>query len=159
MRPLICLVTSVALVQFSVLTAHAIETPPNTSVPAQPTTLESFVPTAPVPGDLEHLAGIFKAYRDNDLTEAQILKTKLSHPAAQALSEWFAIRSGTPVGFDRIMAFQKDYPDWPVTGQLRRRSEDTLLAERRSPPQVRFFFSKQPPLSAAGRIALAFALK
>ncbi|MFL5133099.1 MAG: hypothetical protein ACJ8C6_00925, partial [Microvirga sp.] len=61
MRPLICLVTSVALVPFLVLTAHAIETPPTTPVPAQPTTLESFVPTPPVPGDLDHLPGIFKA--------------------------------------------------------------------------------------------------
>ncbi|MFL5026225.1 MAG: lytic transglycosylase domain-containing protein, partial [Microvirga sp.] len=102
MRPLICLVTSVALVQFSVLTAHAIETPPTTPVPAQPTTLESFVPTPPVPGDLDHLPGIFKAYRDNDLTEAQILKTKLTQPAAHATVEWFAIRSGLTMGLDRI---------------------------------------------------------
>ncbi|MBM6580260.1 lytic transglycosylase domain-containing protein [Microvirga sp. BT689] len=159
MRLFIRLVTSVALVQISTLAVQATEIPPARTDTSQATTLESFVPASPVLGDLEHLAGIFKAYRDNDLTEAQILKTKLSHPAAHALSEWFAIRSGTPVGFDRIMAFQKDYPDWPVTSQLRRRSEDTLLAERRSPPQVRYFFSKQPPLTAAGRIALAFALK
>jgi soluble lytic murein transglycosylase len=159
MRPIIGLVTSVALVQVFTLAVQATEIPPAGTGTSQATTLESFVPASPVPGDLEHLAGIFKAYRDNDLTEAQILKTKLAHPATQALSEWFAMRSGTPVGFDRIMAFQKDYPDWPVTSQLRRRSEDTLLAERRSPPQVRFFFAKQPPLTAAGRIALAFALK
>ncbi len=159
MRPMIRLVTSVALVQLSTLAVQATEIPPARTDTSQATTLESFVPASPALGDLEHLAGIFKAYRDNDLTEAQILKTKLSHPAAHALSEWFAIRSGTAVGFDRIMAFQKDYPDWPVTSQLRRRSEETLLAERRSPPQLRFFFDKQPPVTAGGRIALAFALK
>ncbi|MFL4990023.1 MAG: lytic transglycosylase domain-containing protein, partial [Microvirga sp.] len=124
MRPLICLVTSVALVPLLVLASHATETPSSTPVPAQPATLESFVPAAPVPGDLDHLAGIFKAYRDNDLTEAQILKTKLTQPAAHAIVEWFAIRSGLTMSLDRILAFQKDHPDWPVTSQLRRRSED-----------------------------------
>src|SRR5215203_2578344 len=140
MRPLICLVTSVALVPFLILTVHATETPPDTPGPAQSTTLENFVPASPVPGDLDHLAGIFKAYRDNDLTEAQILRTKLTQPAAHATVEWFAIRSGLTMGLDRILAFQKDYPDWPVTSQLRRRSEDALLAERRPPSQVRAFF-------------------
>lgn len=159
MRPLIRLVTSVALVQFSVLTVHATETPPNNPAPTQATTLESFVPAAPVPGDLDHLPGIFKAYRDNDLTEAQILKTKLTQPAAHAMVEWFAIRSGLTMSLDRMLAFQKDYPDWPVTSQIRRRSEDALLAERRPPSQVRAFFAKQPPGTAAGRIALASALK
>jgi soluble lytic murein transglycosylase len=159
MRPLICLVTSVALVPFLVLTVHATETPPDTPGPAQSTTLENFVPASPVPGDLDHLAGIFKAYRDNDLTEAQILRTKLTQPAAHATVEWFAIRSGLTMGLDRILAFQKDYPDWPVTSQLRRRSEDALLAERRPPSQIRAFFAKQPPGTPAGRIALAFALQ
>jgi soluble lytic murein transglycosylase len=159
MRPFIRLLTSVALVQLSTLAVQANETSLPSTGASLPAALESFVPANPMPGDLEHLQGIFKAYRDNDLTEAEILKTKLSQPAAHALAEWFAIRSGAPVRFDRIMAFRNDYPDWPVTGQLRRRTEDALLAERKSPPQVRFFFDKQPPLTPAGRIALAIALK
>jgi len=117
------------------------------------------MPAAPVPGDLDHLPEIFKAYRDNDLTEAQILKTKLTQPAAHALVEWFAIRSGFTTRFDRIMTFRADYPDWPVSNVLRRRSEDALLTERRPPSQVRAFFAKQPPGTAAGRVALAFALQ
>ncbi|HEV2565756.1 MAG TPA: lytic transglycosylase domain-containing protein [Microvirga sp.] len=159
MRPLLCLATSVALVPILVLPISATETPPGTPAPAQPATLESFVPPAPVPGDLDHLPEILKAYRDNDLTEAQILKTKLTQPAAHALVEWFAIRSGLATGFDRMVAFQKDYPDWPMTSQLRRRHEEALLAERRPPSQVRAFFAKQPPGTPAGRIALAFALQ
>ncbi|WP_262270782.1 lytic transglycosylase domain-containing protein [Microvirga yunnanensis] len=158
MRPLLGLVTSVALVPFVVLSVHA-EPASGTPAPEQPAILESFVPSAPVPGDLDHLPEIFKAYRDNDLTEAQILKTKLTQPAAQALIEWFAIRSGFSLGLDRMLAFQKDYPQWPVTSQLRRRSEDALLAERRPASQVRAFFAKQPPVTPAGRIALAFALQ
>src|SRR5688572_14113611 len=159
MRLLIGLATSVALVQLSTLTVQANETAPPKIEAPQANSLETFVPANPVPGDLDHLAGIFKAYRDNDLTEVEILRTKLAQPAARALVEWFAIRSGTPVAFDRIMAFRRDFPDWPVTSQIRRRSEDTLLAERRSPPQVRFFFANQAPVTPGGRIALAFALK
>jgi len=158
MRPLICLVTSVALVPCLVFSARANEPSPGTPASPQPT-LESFVPAAPVPGDLDHLPAIFKAYRDNDLTEAQILKTKLTQPAAHALVEWFAIRSGFTTGFDRIMAFRADYLDWPVSNLLRRRSEDALLTERRPPSQVRAFFAKQPPGTPAGRVALAFALQ
>ncbi|MBL0402745.1 lytic transglycosylase domain-containing protein [Microvirga aerilata] len=156
---LIRLVTSVALVHLSALTAHANETPLIKADPAQSSALESFVPPSPILGDLDHLPGIFKAYRDNDLPEAEILKTKLSQPGAQALVEWYAMRSGLPVGFDRLTAFQRNYPDWPVTNQARRRSEDALLAERKPSAQVREFFAKQPPVTAGGRIALAFALK
>ncbi len=156
---LIRLVTSVALVHLSALTARANETPLIKVEQGQPSTLESFVPPSPVPGDLDHLPGIFKAYRDNDLTEAEILKAKLSQPAAQALVEWYAMRSGLPVGFDRLMAFQRNYPSWPVTSQARRRSEDALLAERKPSSVVREFFATQPPATAGGRIALAFALK
>ncbi len=176
MRPLMRLLASVAFVHLSTLAPWAGEAPVPPEAPARPdsgqpapspaasrdietpSSLESFVPVKPL-GDLDYLPQILKAYRENDPTEAQILKTKLSQPAAQALTEWYAIRSGSPVGFDRIVAFRQDYPDWPVTSQIRRRTEDALLMERRPPPQIRAFFAKQPPLTAAGRIALAFALK
>jgi len=122
-------------------------------------TPERFVPLVESLGDLDYLPMILKAYRGGDWTEAAILKTKLSQPAALALVEWFAIRSAIPVGFDRMAAFQQDYRDWPVTTQLRRRSEEALVAERKPAAQVRTFFASQPPVSASGRIALAFALK
>jgi soluble lytic murein transglycosylase len=121
--------------------------------------IDGYVPLNQAMGDLEYLPLIFKAYRGNDWAEAIILKSKLSQPAAKALAEWFAIRGGLPVGFDRITAFQQDCKDWPVTSQIRRRAEDTLLAERRPSSQVRAFFASQPPISGAGRIAFAFALK
>jgi soluble lytic murein transglycosylase len=157
MRPSIRLLATVAFVQLSTLAAQANEPP---AVPSpQPTSLESFTPPAKAMEDLEQLPLIFKAYREGDITEATVLKSKLSDPAAQAAAEWFAIRSGIPVGFERIMTFRQDYPAWPVTNQIRRRLEETLLAERRSPSQIRAFFEKQPPVTASGRIALALALK
>jgi soluble lytic murein transglycosylase len=171
MRLLTRLMASAALVQLSAMPLHANEspvTPPDepqagASIPAPggppANTPERFVPLVNALGDLDYLPMILKAYRGGDWTEAVILKTKLSQPAAIALTEWFAIRGGIPVGFDRMRAFQQDYQDWPVTTQLRRKMEEALVAERKPAPAVRAFFSKQPPLSASGRIALAFALK
>ncbi|HZW48440.1 MAG TPA: lytic transglycosylase domain-containing protein [Microvirga sp.] len=144
------------MLQLSALTTHAGEVPAGSP---EATTLETFAPPSKAMDDLEQLPLIFKAYRGNDLTEAAVLKSKLSDPAAQAVAEWFAIRSGLPVGYERIMAFRRDYPDWPMTPQLRRRMETSFLAERRSNAQVRALFEQQPPVTPAGRIALAFALK
>lgn len=121
--------------------------------------MESFTPAVTAIGDVDYLPQILKAYREGDLSEAQILKSKLSQPAAHALAEWFAIRSGIKVGFERIAAFQQTYPDWPVTNLMRRRVEEALLAERKPSHEIRAFFAKHPPITPAGRIALAFALK
>lgn len=155
MRLSIHLLASVAAFQLSALTVQANEMPSGSPEAA---ILESLAPPKAM-GDLEQLPLIFKAYRDNDLTEAAILKSKLSDPAAQAVAEWFAIRSGVPAGYEQILAFGRTYPDWPVTTQFRRRMENTFLAERRSTAQLRAFFEKQPPVTPAGRVAFGFALK
>jgi soluble lytic murein transglycosylase len=157
MRLFIPLLASVAAIQLSALTHVYAEDAP--SRPSEATTLENFSPPSRAMGDLEQLPLIFKAYRDNDPAEAAVLKSKLSDPAAQAVAEWFAIRSGIPIGFERIMAFRKDYPDWPTTAQLRRRMEETFLAERRSTAEIRAFFDKRSPVTAPGRVMLGFALK
>ena len=156
MRRSIRLLASVAVIQLSTLTVLADEIPAGSP---EAKTLEEFTPSSRAMEDLEQLPLIFKAYRDNDLTEAAVLKSKLSDPAAQAVAEWFAIRNGLPIGYGRIMAFRQDYPDWPMTSQLRRRMEATFLAERPSSAQIRTFFDKHPPMTPAGRIALGFALK
>lgn len=118
-----------------------------------------YVPPITPLRDQDYLPLILKAYRGGDWTEAVILQTKLAQPGSQALTEWFAIRSGIPMGFDRIMAFGASYPDWPQTTRFRRRAEEALVAERRPTSQVRSFFTDQKPLTASGRIALAFAYK
>ncbi|WP_245416098.1 lytic transglycosylase domain-containing protein [Microvirga sp. 17 mud 1-3] len=118
-----------------------------------------FVPPIVPLQDRDYLPLILKAYRSGDGAEAQILETKLTQPASLALAEWFAIRSGAPMGFDRITGFRKAYPDWPQTAQFRRRAEEALVAERRPSAQVRAFFAEQKPVTAGGRIALAFAYK
>ncbi|MBF9232243.1 lytic transglycosylase domain-containing protein [Microvirga alba] len=166
-RLVLRLMVSAALVQVSAFVAtvgpalafpplNPVETVPDAAVTGS---LDGDVPPTQALSDADYLPLIFKAYRGDDLAEAHILKSKLSQPAAMALSDWFAIRSGIPVGFDRIMAFQRDYGSWPTTPLIRRRAEEALLAERRPSSQVRAFFARQPPATSAGRIALAFALK
>ncbi|MEZ0171588.1 lytic transglycosylase domain-containing protein [Microvirga sp. TS319] len=156
MRRSMALLASVAVFQLSALPVHAGELPAGSPVPPA---LESFRPLSTAMGDLEQLPLIFKAYRAEDPAEAAILQSKLTDPAAQAVAEWFAIRIGLPLGYERIMAFRRDFPDWPMTSQLRRRLEITFLAERRSNAQIRDFFDKRPPVTPAGRIALGLALK
>ncbi|MCB8819858.1 lytic transglycosylase domain-containing protein [Microvirga rosea] len=118
-----------------------------------------YVPAIAPLRDQDYLPLILKAYRNGDWTEAVILQTKLTETTSTALTEWFAVRSGIPMGFNRLMAFRKAYPDWPQTTQFRRRAEEALVAERRPAAQVRAFFADQKPLTAGGRIALAFAYK
>jgi len=165
------LMASVAFVQLSAIAAHAndsvasqpgqgrTEAPVQASGALSPDTPERLVPLQQSLGDADYLPAVLKAYRSGDWTEAAILKAKLSGPAASALTEWFAIRGGIPVGFDRMASFRRDYPDWPVTTRLRRIAEEALVAERKPSSVIRAFFGEQPPLTAAGRIALAFALK
>jgi soluble lytic murein transglycosylase len=109
--------------------------------------------------DLDFLPRILEDYRTGDMVEADILKSKLTDTSALALAEWVAIRSRTTLRFDRVTAFSRDYPDWPTTSLLRRRAEDALLRARRTPDVVRQYFQAQPPISGAGRLALAYAMK
>jgi len=61
------------------------------------------------PGDMDYLPRVLEDYRSGDLEEADILKSKLTDPAALALAEWVAIRSRPTLRFERITAFQRDY--------------------------------------------------
>jgi soluble lytic murein transglycosylase len=111
------------------------------------------------PGDEDYLPRILTAYRTGDIAEAEILKSKLEQPAATAVARWFAIRSGVAAGFDQVVAFERDYREWPVTASMRRRAEESLLTVRRPAARVRAFFADRAPVSGAGRVALAFALR
>jgi soluble lytic murein transglycosylase len=109
--------------------------------------------------ELELLRQAVEAFRKGDVEKGDPLRERLADPAALALVDWLAIRSGASLGFDRIHAFQQANPDWPVTSQIRRRAEETLLASRKPAAFVRAFFASQPPATGPGRLALALALK
>jgi soluble lytic murein transglycosylase len=115
-------------------------------------------PSAP-PVDSETLRQAIEAVRKGDVAEADALRQRLPDPAAQALLDWVALRAGVAMSFERIAAFQTNHPDWPVTALIRRRAEEALLANRKSPAVVRAYFAKDAPVTGSGKLALAFALK
>src|SRR5207249_4099200 len=98
-------------------------------------------------------------YRRGDLAGGDRAKASLTDPAARTASEWVAIRYGGFVGSERILAFMRDNPDWPIGTAIRRRAEEALLIERKPPAVVRAFFADRMPVSPAGKLALALALR
>jgi soluble lytic murein transglycosylase len=82
----------------------------------------------------------------------------LLDPVERRLGAWAAVYLG-PVGFDRLMTFKREHPDWPFTAALNRRAEEALLSARKPPGLVRSFFAERMPTTAEGKIALALALR
>ncbi len=78
------------------------------------------------------------------------VKSGLADPVERRLSEWVAVHFGS-VGFDRIAAFTRDHPDWPVMAALSRRAEEALLVARKPAAAVRAFFAERPPTGAEGK--------
>src|SRR4051794_21428254 len=86
---------------------------------------------------------------------AQILRHRCRHAGPRsAPAPTPGIRT-----FDRIAAFARYHPDWPVMAVLSRRAEEALLVARKPPAVVRAFFAERRPTGAAGKVALALALK
>lgn len=110
--------------------------------------------------DLDLLARAVAAYRRGALAEGDAIASSVDARMARTLLEWVAIRSAASVlPFARIDAFLKAHPDFPSTTLFRRRAEEMLVAEKKGAAVVRAFFDGHAPVSPAGRIALALALK
>lgn len=128
------------------------------------TTTAALVPVPLAAGaraaDPEQVKAAIAAYRRGDLKDGDGLSASIDEPAARALLEWVAIRSAASlVPFRRIEAFLAANPNYPATTLFRRRAEEMLIAEKRPPAAIRAFFHGAEPVSPAGRVALALALK
>lgn len=130
--------------------------------------VETTASLPPFPGDAlnagtanpDSVKSAVSAYRRGALSEGDAIAGTIDDRIARALLEWVAIRSGANlIPFTRINAFLKAYPNYPATTLFRRRAEEMLIAEKKSPTAIRAFFHGQRPVSPAGRIALALALK
>ncbi|WP_054141105.1 lytic transglycosylase domain-containing protein [Bosea sp. AAP35] len=100
------------------------------------------------------------AYRRGQLREGDAIAATIADRATRIVLEWVAIRAGASlIPFARIDAFLKDHPNGLATSVFRRRAEEMLIAEKKSPATIRAFFDGRQPVSPAGRIALALALK
>ncbi|MGY2050455.1 transglycosylase SLT domain-containing protein [Methylobacterium sp. JK268] len=125
------------------------------------------VPSVPDPGrpppavdvDVPALRSAIDAYRQGRIEEGDRQRDAFADPAARALLDWVAIRAGTAIGFERIVGFVRDNPDWPVGAVVRRRIEEALLIQRKPPSVVRAYFATRRPASPPGKFALALAFK
>jgi soluble lytic murein transglycosylase len=111
-----------------------------------------------VPALSTELGRIIELYRKGDVAGGDRLKEGLQDPVERQLAAWAAVHFG-PVGFDRIMAFNRENPHWPFTAALNRRAEEALLTARKPPGFVRSLFAERRPTTAEGKIALALALR
>jgi len=108
----------------------------------------------------EAVKAVVAAYRRGALIEGDKLAARIDDRSARSLLEWVAIHANAgAVPFLRIDAFLREHPNYPATTRFRRRAEEALIAEKKDPAIVRAFFHGQQPVSPAGRIALALALK
>jgi soluble lytic murein transglycosylase len=113
-----------------------------------------------VPVDAERVKSAVSAYRRGDFSEGDAIAASLDNRTARALLEWVALRSGgARMPFARLDAFLRNNPNYPATTLFRRRAEEALISEKKSPAVIRAFFHAQQPLGPAGRVALAITLK
>lgn len=110
--------------------------------------------------DPEQVKSAVAAYGRGNLKEGDAIAASIDDRSARALLEWVALRGGAGrIPFARLDAFLRDYPNYPATTLFRRRAEEALISEKKTPAVIRAFFHAQQPVSPAGRVALALALK
>jgi soluble lytic murein transglycosylase len=134
------------------------------SAPATPLPSEAGLPPPPPPPpgiELNGLEDAIALYRKGDVAGGDAMARKRSDPLARTMLEWVALRTNArSAGLQRIGAFLETHRDWPSATWLRRRAEELLYADTgRTPGAVAAFFAEMPPISPAGKLALARSLQ
>ncbi len=95
---------------------------------------------------------------DAHYDEAAQMARKSGDPVAVKLVEWINLRDNwTKAGYDRLIAFVANEPDWPFVTTLQRRAEYLLFTQNAEPAVIERHFARFKPLSPEGHIALARA--
>ncbi|MDP9139149.1 MAG: hypothetical protein M3N38_13410, partial [Pseudomonadota bacterium] len=91
-----------------------------------------------------------------DFNQARALAERSGDSAARKLVEWFYLcRFGSEAGYERLMAFAKENPQWPKIADMRRSAEKALLEQSYSPQVILAHFGTQKPETAEGMMAMA----
>jgi soluble lytic murein transglycosylase len=107
-------------------------------------------------GDEVNLKTAISASNEGDARGALAAMARINDDAARKLATWYIYRS---VGgsAELIESFRAANPDWPALGELRARAEATLFLKDAA-EQTKAFFATSPPMTGAGKAALASAL-
>ncbi len=92
-------------------------------------------------------------------SNAQSTASRADSPIPRKVIDWIYMRQpGSHVGFMERTAFIAENPSWPLIEELRRRAEDSIDDNIPNAALIAWF-SSHPPLTSAGMLAYARALK
>jgi soluble lytic murein transglycosylase len=133
---------------------------------AAPAAQSSAIPTTSVPEisvlmprDKEIFAQAMRAVAKREWSKAQTLAATSRNPLLRKIVDWAYFREPGPhTGFLERTAFIAANPGWPSANDMRRRAED-VIDDTVPVSALIAWFSANPPLSTAGRVAYAGALR
>ena len=109
--------------------------------------------------DPANIGDALAAYRADNLVGGDALAARISDPLVRTALEWVALRDvAQKIGMERLDAFEHAHPDWPTPTWFRHQAE-ARTARMRDAVSVMRFYDAAPPVTAAGKFALAKALK
>jgi soluble lytic murein transglycosylase len=108
--------------------------------------------------DQANLKDALGASYKGDGNAAQAAIARIKDQAARKLATWYAYKGGgIGAPADAIEQFRNANPDWPGQDELRERAEMALFLNDASADQIKAFFAASPPVTGAGKAALAGA--
>ena len=106
-------------------------------------------------GELARFSDAAGYYRKGQAPRGDAAASAIADPIARTALDWIALRVATTP--DRLDAFEKAHPDWPMGDWMRSVREGWLFTGKPSPADTLATLGASPPLTSAGRIALARA--
>ncbi|MBL8905635.1 MAG: transglycosylase SLT domain-containing protein [Rhizobiales bacterium] len=123
------------------------------------------LPIAPLPISTAHadepsrtaISAVDAAFK-GQISNAQELAQRSGDPAAVKMVELVYLRDkGKNAGYQRIMRFLNDAPNWPLADTLMRRAEQALYINREPAEVVFAHFAERKPQTSEGMLALVRA--
>ncbi len=109
--------------------------------------------------DPANVGDAIAAYRADNLAGGDALAAHVSDPLLRTALEWVALREvPQKIGMERLDAFGRAHPDWPTPTWFRHQAE-ARTARMHDANAVMRFYQSAAPVTAAGKFALAKALK
>jgi soluble lytic murein transglycosylase len=127
---------------------------PAAPIPANPAPVAADPPPDRGP-DLSGLIAAAALYQKGDTPGGDALANALTDPLQRTALEWIALKSSPRTDYARLATFGAVHPDWPANSWIRYRQEAALYNDRDRPQMAAALLAADPPLSPAGKLALA----